>query len=50
MERILFKNVLSMIVCTFVNKVHNLEVKSSKAHVMNFELRGYTIQNVDPKK
>ena len=31
------KNVLSMIVCTFVNKVRNLKIKSSKTHAMTYQ-------------
>ena len=44
-EHRLFENVLSMIVCTFVNKVHNLKVKSSKTHAMSFELGGHIVWN-----
>ena len=50
MEHRLFENVLLIIVCTFVNKVHNLKIKNLKTHLMNFELRGHIVQNAEPKK
>ena len=50
MERKLFKNVLSIIVYTFINKVHNLRIWSLKTHVMNFEFGGHIVWNVEPKK
>ena len=50
MERRLFENVLSMIICTFVNKVRNLKIWSLKTHVMNFEHRGHIVWNAEPKK
>ena len=39
-----------MIVCTFVNKVFNLKVKSSKTHAMNFEIWRHIVHNAEPKK
>ena len=50
MERELFKDVLSRIVCTFVNKVHDLKIWSSKTHIMNFELGGHIVQKAETKK
>ena len=49
-EHRLFKNVLLMIVCTFVNKIQNLKILNLKTHVMNFELGGHIVQNAEPEK